>query len=279
MILLLFTIALMENKKKTANSKKYGAAFIQFTHAPNTVIHTSTKIDDTIRYLSLHDNKYLRYFSGHSKRVIALNMSPVDDTFISGSLDRTIRLWDLRSSNCQGLMHVSGRPVTSFDPEGLIFAAGVDAETIRLYDLRTFDKGPFVSFNLPQSNPDTDLTGIKFSNDGKKFIVPTTEGTVHLLDAFQGNLLHSFVGLSGNSKSPAFLETCFSPDSQYVLSGSSDGKVHIWSADSGKRLTVIDGMHPSACQNIKFNPKYMMFATGCSNLAFWIPDLNEVDKI
>ena len=37
-------------------------------------------------------------------------------------------------------MHVSGRPVTSFDPEGLIFAAGVDSEIIRLYDLRTFDR-------------------------------------------------------------------------------------------------------------------------------------------
>ena len=37
-------------------------------------------------------------------------------------------------------MHVSGRPVGSFDNEGLIFAAGVDAEVIRLYDLRSFDK-------------------------------------------------------------------------------------------------------------------------------------------
>ena len=37
-------------------------------------------------------------------------------------------------------MHVSGRPVASFDPEGLIFAAGVDADIVRLYDLRSFDK-------------------------------------------------------------------------------------------------------------------------------------------
>ena len=28
-------------------------------------------------------------------------MSPVDDMFLSGSLDKTIRLWDLRSPNCQ----------------------------------------------------------------------------------------------------------------------------------------------------------------------------------
>ena len=67
-------------------------------------------------------------------------MSPVDDTFLSGALDRTIRLWDLRSNSCQGLMHVTGRPVAAFDPEGLIFAAGINNECIKLYDLRSFDK-------------------------------------------------------------------------------------------------------------------------------------------
>ena len=67
-------------------------------------------------------------------------MSPINDTFLSGSLDRTIRLWDLRSPNCQGLMHLNGRPVVNFDPEGLIFAAGIDSRQLKLYDLRTFDK-------------------------------------------------------------------------------------------------------------------------------------------
>ena len=67
-------------------------------------------------------------------------MSPINDTFLSGSLDRTIRLWDLRSPNCQGLMHLNGPPVASFDPEGLIFAAGIDSRQLKLYDLRTFDK-------------------------------------------------------------------------------------------------------------------------------------------
>ena len=61
-------------------------------------------------------------------------MSPVDDIFLSGSLDNTIRLWDLKSTNCavsvhffclinnmflisQGLMYLPGRPVANFDPE------------------------------------------------------------------------------------------------------------------------------------------------------------------
>ena len=37
-------------------------------------------------------------------------------------------------------MHLNGRPVASFDPEGLIFAAGIDSRQLKLYDLRTFDK-------------------------------------------------------------------------------------------------------------------------------------------
>lgn len=37
-------------------------------------------------------------------------------------------------------MHLPGRPVAAFDPEGLIFAAGINSESLKLYDLRSFDK-------------------------------------------------------------------------------------------------------------------------------------------
>ncbi|KAK3699917.1 hypothetical protein QZH41_016575 [Actinostola sp. cb2023] len=207
--------------KKTIYSKKYGVSNIQFTHAPNTVIHTSTKVDDTIRYLSLHDNKYLRYFPGHTKRVTTLNMSPIEDAFLSGSLDKTLRIWDLRSPNCQGLMHVNGQPIAAFDPEGLIFAAGIDCEMIKLYDLRSFDKG------------------------------------------------HAFS--KGNH-----IDVCFSPDSQYVISGSQDGRVHIWASDSGHKITTLEGNHPGPTKCIAFNAKYMMLASACTNMAFWLPNLEEL---
>ena len=70
-------------------------------------------------------------------------MSPIDDKFLSGSLDQTIRLWDLRHPVCLGLMHLPGRPVANFDPDGLIFAAGINSDMIKLYDLRSFEKVRF----------------------------------------------------------------------------------------------------------------------------------------
>ena len=82
---------------KILYSKKYGVDLPRFTHKNTAILHASTKEDDTVRYHSLHDNKYLQYFKGHRGRVISLEMSPVDDGFMSGSLDKTVRLWDIET--------------------------------------------------------------------------------------------------------------------------------------------------------------------------------------
>ena len=41
-------------------------------------------------------------------------------------------------------MHLPGRPVANFDPEGLIFAAGISSDTIKLYDIRSFEKVNYI---------------------------------------------------------------------------------------------------------------------------------------
>ncbi|XP_010773574.1 WD repeat-containing protein 82-like isoform X3 [Notothenia coriiceps] len=251
--------------KGTLYSKKYGVDLIRYTHGDTqTVVYSSNKLDDTIRYLSLTDNQYIRYFPGHTARVIALSMSPVDDTFISGSLDKTIRIWDLRAPNCQvGLTNPLGKPVCSFDPDGLIFAAGVESQAIKLYDLRAFDKGPFASFET-KFNRACDLTGVKFSNDGKQILISTNGGIIRVLNAFNGSVLHTFSGYN-NSKGTS-LEACFTPDSQFVMIGSEDGRVHVWSTESGMKVAVLDGKHSGPINTLQFNPRYMTFASACTNM-------------
>ena len=75
---------------------RYGVDLIHFTQNKTNVVHASTKENDIIRYLNVEENNYIRYFRGHNKKVVTLCMNPTDDSFLSGSLDKSIRLWDIR---------------------------------------------------------------------------------------------------------------------------------------------------------------------------------------
>ena len=259
-------------QKRLLNSQKYGVDLIRFTHAKTAAIHASTKVDDDIRYLSLHDNKFLRYFKGHTKRVICLEMSPNEDFFMSGAMDNSVRLWDLRSPTCSGLMNVTGKPVLSFDPEGLVFSVGVQSEQVKLYDLRSYEKGPFTTFKM-QRETKFDWTGLKFSPHGKFILITTNGSEMRLLDAFDGKPLQTFGGHL-NNKGLA-LDGCFSPDSIYVLSGSTDGRIHVWEAESGNKICVLNGGHVGPVKCVQFNPKFMMMTSACSHLNMWLPNDKE----
>lgn len=273
-------------KKRDIMSKKYGVDLIRYTHATNTAIYTSTKEDDTIRYLSTHDNKYLRYFKGHEKRVVSLAMSPADDRFLSGSLDNSLRLWDLKSDKLIGKIITPGAAVANYDPEGLIFAVGVNNDHIRLYDSRLYEKGPFSMFRISAAPPPNILwKSLKFSPNGKQILITTNYEELFILDAFSGQPLHKLtVGLkqpSGPTEYPS--ESCYSPDSQFILCGAQDGSVHVWSSKSGVKLTQLkpetkaDPADPVQC--VMFNPKFMMIASASTKMSFWIPTMPPSQQI
>ncbi|KAL6227040.1 hypothetical protein ACLB2K_000999 [Fragaria x ananassa] len=254
---------------KTINSKKYGVDLVCFTSHPTTVIYSSKNgWDESLRLLSLNDNKYLRYFKGHHDRVVSLSLCSRKECFISGSLDRTVMLWDQRAEKCQGLLHVQGRPATAYDDQGLVFTVAFGGY-IRMFDARMYEKGPFDIFSVGGDMSDANV--VKFSNDGRLMLLTTTDGHIHVLDSFRGTLLSTY-----NVKpvsSTATLEASFSPDGMFVMSG--DGSVYAWSVRSGKEVTswLSTESEPPV---IKWAPGSLMFATGSSELSFWIPDLSKL---
>jgi len=187
-----------ENGCRTAilNSKKYGVDLLRFTHERSAAIHSSTKIDDKIRYLNLTHNKYLQYFAGHVKKVTSLCVSPFEDSFISSALDKTLRMWDFRSPDSQNTIHLTGRPIAAYDPDGLIFAVGINSECIKLYDVRMCGNGPFTTFKLKREK-ECDWTELKFSKDGKTILISTNGTIIRLIDAFHGTALQTLTG-NGN---------------------------------------------------------------------------------
>ncbi|GLT39243.1 hypothetical protein SLA2020_134470 [Shorea laevis] len=69
------------------------------------------------------------------------------------------------------------------------------------------------------------------------------------------------------------LEASFSPEGMFVISG--DGIVHAWSVRSGKEVPnwLFYNIEPSV---MKWAPGSLMFATGSTELSFWIPDLSKL---
>ena len=52
----------------------------------------------------------------------------------------------------------------------------------------------------------------------------------------------------------------------FACAGSTDGKVHSWSTETGAKIAILSSDHPGPIQNMQFNPKYMMMATACTNM-------------
>ncbi|XP_038997579.1 protein ANTHESIS POMOTING FACTOR 1 isoform X1 [Hibiscus syriacus] len=269
---------------KTINSKKYGVDRVCFTSHPTTVIYSSKNgWDESLRLLSLHDNKYLRYFKGHHDRVVSLSLCSRNESFISGSLDRTVLLWDQRAEKCQGLLRVQGRPAISYDDQGIVFAIAFGGY-IRMFDARKYEKGPFEIFSVGGDVSDANV--VKFSNDGRLMLLTTMDGHIHVLDSFRGTLLSTY-----NVKpvpNNCTLEASFSPEGMFVISGSGDGRAYAWSVRSGKEVanwmmnsepSVINWNWMSTDTEppcIKWAPGNLMFVTGSTELSFWIPDLSKL---
>jgi COMPASS component SWD2 len=218
--------------------------------------------------MSFHDNKFIRYFKGHKGTVVSLAVSPLDDHFISSSRDDSVRLWDLRQDAPQGKLHVPGsNPLVAFDPSGKVFAIALHSQVIRLYDIGSFEAGPFETgaptADLVAQGNRPDWTDIKFSADGKKILVSTNSEEIYLINGFDLKREHVLRGHSNRAK--VDFKADFTPDAQFVMCGSQDGRILFWDVELGRHVTTLEG-HREPPNIVAFNPKFAMFASADSSM-------------
>mmetsp|Transcript_26980 Transcript_26980/g.58990 ORF Transcript_26980/g.58990 Transcript_26980/m.58990 type:complete len:322 (-) Transcript_26980:297-1262(-) len=254
-------------------SKKYGVQNICFTHLSSHALYATRKVannDHALRYHDLRRNEYLRYYKGHLGPINSLCMSPKSDMFMSASQDKSVRLWDLRTNICQGILHVPGNPSASFDQQGLVFAVATESGILKLYDVRSYDKGPFDTFIVQEeANSPIPFGDIKFSLDGK-YMLAVAEGRLYVLDAFNGGVLRKFS--TGVPEAGTPLEATFSADNQYVLSGCEDRSIRVWNIASGAEVATWAGQ-AGAPMCMKWAPRRLLVASACQALVLWVPNM------
>ncbi|POW08465.1 hypothetical protein PSTT_07510 [Puccinia striiformis] len=244
------------------------------------------------------------------ERVVSLEMSPRDDTVLSGSTDDTVRLWNLRSPSCQvrsfEYRRTTLRRVRSIWPS-LCNCTQHETNNLALRSLRIrfclsislrsrniLDCEPFIAKHIedPVLAPKSVHLALIFQRrvkasrwDSRRYSLrtgriqwsPRTGICTPPLDSM-------FPGQSGSSE-----ETTWTPDSRYVISGSADGKVFVWDVQPPKDdpihamcapqsphttwqpLKVYDGHLGNPSRCVGFNPRLGMLATAATELSFWLP--------
>ena len=185
---------------------------------------------------------------GHGGWINSVAFSPDGSKIISGSDDKTIRVWDA-STGIEMLPPLRGHDDSinsvAFSPDGSKIISGSDDKTIRVWDASTS-----IETLPPLRGHDDWINSVAFSPDGSKIISGSDGETIQVWDASTGIvMLLPLRGHDDNINSVAF-----SPDGSKIISGSYDKTIRVWDASTGIEMLPPLRGHDHRIDSVAFSP-------------------------
>ena len=195
--------------------------------------------------------------TGHTAHVNSVAFSPDSKKLVSGSQDKTVRLWNVETGELIHILQEHTNVVLSvaFSPDGNTIASGDDNRTIWVWDAHTnqmrYKRRRRLSYTYG-----SEVYSLAFSPDSKILASGVRNNTILLWDVSTGKLLHSTGGHEWGVKS-----VDFSSDGVTLASGDRDGHVRLWGARTGKFWQRIGG-HGNGVNSVVFSPDGKILASG-----------------
>ena len=194
---------------------------------------------------------------GHDGPVHSVAFSPDGRYIVSGSYDRTVRVWDFHTG--QSVMnpllgHKGYVTSVAFSPDGRYIVSGSEDRTIRLWDALTGH-----SFGDPFKGHYNEVTSVVFSPDGRHIASGSLDNTIRLWDAHG-----ACINLNPSAPSVA-LPSTFLPSG--VRNNVNDTDSHHGVCHISKSKPVV--FYPSKGRN-----NWIMGEDSKSYL-FWVPSSNK----
>ena len=198
--------------------------------------------------------KLVQTLEGHADLVTSLTFSPQGETLVSGSHDKRLKLWDVRSGQVLRTLEGHDGAINSvaFDPQGGTLASGSGDKTVRLWEPRS---GKLL--HTLKGHRDW-VRSVVFDTRGEMLASGNDDGTVKLW-ARSGELLRTLEG-----RVDVVYSAAFDPQGGMLANGSSDNTVNLWDVRSGKLIRTLEG-HQKAVVSVVFCPQGGMLASGSTD--------------
>jgi len=208
----------------------------------------------------------LRVFTGHTDIINGAAFSPDGKYIVTGSKDKTVRLWDAKTGQevRRFVGHTDEVEEVSFSPDGKVIASASFDGTVRLWNIQT---GEAVHVLTSPIHDDRDVI---FLPDGRYLITATWTPPAQLWDIQTGMMVRSFA-VSGRKDSNIY-GAALSPDGKYLLTGGKDSVIHVWKVQTGIELRQF--LLPVAVRRLAFSKDGKYFLAGGGDNIIYLWDFN-----
>lgn len=216
--------------------------------------------------------KIVQTLLGHEATITALAFGPGGARIVSGSQDKTVRVWELADGKVPQIARLAGheQPITAVAmsaDQAQVLSGGADG-SVKLWNLA--DEKELMAFaghtgaivavgmaagNQPLSasadktvriwnaadgkqvrafNEAQPITAAALTPDGARIALATADNSIKLLQVADGKLLYTVAG----HEKPAF-SLAFSPDAARLISASADQRAMVWNTANGRLLEIL----------------------------------------
>lgn len=196
--------------------------------------------DKTCRVWNLQTKRMIHQLAGHSQKITCVRLFPGEKNIITGSADRSMRIWDISRhiyTQTTTFRHSSTTNCSDVSGETQSIVSGHLDGGMRCWDVRTGDR----VLDIPMLH-EGGVTSVQWKpGSSHEILTNGRDSTLKIVDVRTKALVKAFRD-SGFRTLTNHASSSFSPDGAYLAAGSGDnGDLFVWNVASGeleKRLSA-----------------------------------------
>ncbi len=197
----------------------------------------------------------------HHQGVTSVAVSPDGRHAVSGSLDTTLRLWDIETGKCLRLFdgHWLGITSVAITPDARFVVSASEDAALRLWDLAS------AQCLRVYEGHEQEVTTVTMSSYGRFILSGSKDGTVRLWNPSTTECVQVFTG-----HRRGVTAVTMTPDRRIVISASDDRTIRFWERATGKCLRVLKG-HKHRVTAVLVTPdgRFLLSASADQTLRLW----------